>query len=297
MHHDRMAYEKSKAASSSAAFFISNATNGARSTSILPTGIVGVLDKVRTPIQLRTLVDTCAQSSYISETAVQTLGLRKYNTKVEVVAIGGVVAATVEYLVRIILKLKDDTFVMTKALVVPQVTVNLPTAPIHTNWPKEVMEELSDTSFKKPEAIHLLLGAPVWPFLVKPGIKIMDGCVLQESKIGTLVTGSTSGSGPNSIVSSYVTLNELQSALTKAYNEKKSHLPVEDNLAVAVEAAAPTTSRPPPSDGTKATVVFTTLDELESEVRTFFDMPLRDEPDAASDADYCEKVYREQHSR
>lgn len=111
------------------------------------------------PIQM----NTCAQSSCISETAVQTLGLRKYNTKVEVVAIGGVIAATVEYLVRIILKLKDDTFVMTKALVVPQVTVNLPTAPIHTNWAKEVMEELSDTSFKKPEAVHLLLGAPYSP--------------------------------------------------------------------------------------------------------------------------------------
>lgn len=125
--------------------------------SLLPTAIANILDANGEPRPVRCLVDLCAESSYVCEDLVQKLRLKKLKTKVIISGINGISGKATSF-VELVIKLEDPNLqdIITKALVVPKVTGNLPSKSVPEHL-IQIKHKLADPSFLKPSFVGVLL--------------------------------------------------------------------------------------------------------------------------------------------
>ncbi|KAL5283108.1 hypothetical protein ACFFRR_005820 [Megaselia abdita] len=138
------------------------------------------------------MVDLCAERSYISEVLVQTLGLKKRKTDVNILGINGISSKSSSS-VQLKLKLSVSEEIALEALVVPNI---IGSSSISLCNSGEGMQDLklADPHPHKKCIIGALIGSDVAPKLFLPNTpnKITsEGLLLQPTKLVWLISGTT----------------------------------------------------------------------------------------------------------
>ncbi|XP_075159361.1 uncharacterized protein LOC142232423 [Haematobia irritans] len=145
-------------------------------------------------ITLRALIDPCAQTSLISEEAVNILQLPKLKTDVTLQGLGGVIVGKAKSKVNIDVKPRfmSDYVLNIEAMVFPKLASlqQDPTCEYNIdNWDNIT---LADPDFASSDRIDVLIGSDVYHELVQQGILKTDKLLAQETKLGWILSGSIS---------------------------------------------------------------------------------------------------------
>lgn len=146
---------------------------------------------------LRALIDQGSQASFITEAAVQLLGLSKVSTRSTISGLGGdTTTLASKHIVSMTLQSRHDvTFsVKVRAHVLRAITSMLPTKRIlNHDWPELNSITLADPKFHTPNKIDILLGADVYGQIIRDGL-INDSKglpIAQNTALGWILSGPT----------------------------------------------------------------------------------------------------------
>lgn len=184
--------QEANAASTSTAS--SNMAHGRTSSILLATAVVLVEDDTGSRYPARALLDSGSECNFISETLSQRLNIHS-REKVDVSVLGiGHVATKAKQRLQVAIKSRVSLFSRSLSfLVLPKVTVNLPTTSVHTtSWEFPEGIELADPSFFKASGVDLILGIQSFFSFFKTGqeISLGDGLpMLTETVFGWVVSG------------------------------------------------------------------------------------------------------------
>lgn len=147
---------------------------------------------------LRALIDQGSQASFVTESAVQLLGLKKLPTKEVISGEGGgdegALASRYAVSVKIQPRHNPSFNIQVRAHVLGTITSLLPSEKIsHRDWPELANIILADPNFDTPNKIDVLLGADVHGQIIMEGlIKGFKGLpVGQNTALGWILLGPT----------------------------------------------------------------------------------------------------------
>lgn len=163
---------------------------------LLATALVKVeTPKMNSTFILRSLLDQGSQASFITESAVQFLGLKKIPGTSIVSGLGGdqsTLASKSSVIIKIQSRLDPSFIITVKAHVLSKLTTLLPSSKVFAQvLPALPSMELADPSFGTPNKIDLLLGAEVYSQILLEGlVKDSAGSVVaQHTKLGWILSG------------------------------------------------------------------------------------------------------------
>ncbi|XP_046969714.1 uncharacterized protein LOC124537047 [Vanessa cardui] len=175
---------------------ISNfATKQTRTQTLLATALIKAESKNGNPQILRALLDQGSQASFISEAAVQLLGVDKINARSCISGVGGGQGGlTTKYAVKVnIQSLHDTSFqLQVQAHVLKRVTSVLPERKfVLPLWADLGQIDLADPQYNLPNKIDILLGAEVYCSILKQGLKKHPtNCMIaQNTYLGWVLSG------------------------------------------------------------------------------------------------------------
>ncbi len=142
----------------------------------------------------RALIDQASEASYVSEYTVQTLGLIKKNVIANTSGLGGVTTGAINYVTEFEVGSKRNmSFSMqVQGPVVNKITNSLPSSFITKgDWKHIQPLHLADPQYDVPSRIDLLLGAPVYGYLLLPGLIKASPVepVAQNTEFGWILSG------------------------------------------------------------------------------------------------------------
>lgn len=146
---------------------------------------------------LRVLLDQGSQASFITESAVQLLGLKKIPAKTIISGIGGdqsALASKFVVMVTIQSRLDPNFSVQVKANVLSTITSVLPSQKLHNcHWPEFQAITLADPEFDIPSKVDMLLGAEIYGQVLREGIlQGQPGTpTAQNTALGWILSGQT----------------------------------------------------------------------------------------------------------
>ncbi|XP_013189615.2 uncharacterized protein LOC106134183 [Amyelois transitella] len=200
---------------------------------LLATAQVGIKNRNETLIHLRALVDQGSQATFITESAVQLLNLKKTLLETNITGISNH-AVKSRYVVNFDIYSPLDSKWVTKisAHVLTKLTPLIPTRELDiSQWSEFNTIPLSDTHMNKPGPIDLLLGADIYSEILLEGLKKSGSLIAQNSKLGWLVSGTAHSQASLSthtiVVSS--ALVQIEHLLRKFW-ETEEYLPHEKPL-------------------------------------------------------------------
>lgn len=160
---------------------------------MLRSAIVLVRAKNGTMHEFRALLDSCSESSFISEYAVQILKLQKEQADFDMCGIGDSACGRATSSVTAIVKSRLNDFVMpVQALVISSVS-RIRGLPLHENreWPHLSGLALADPNYKHPDRVDLLIGSEKYGWCLLPEIikSNLNQPVGQNSHFGWLISG------------------------------------------------------------------------------------------------------------
>ncbi|CAK1583774.1 unnamed protein product [Parnassius mnemosyne] len=167
---------------------------------LLATALVNV--KYRNDYQtMRALIDQGSQASFITESAVQLLGLKKTKTNVMVSGLGAEKSLVSKSTVDLTIHSRYDTnsCLHVTAYVLEKLTSYLPSTNVDLlHWPELKQLNLADPSFHKPNKIDILLGAEVYALIIMEGLlKYPSGStVAQNTSLGWILSGQLHSNTP-----------------------------------------------------------------------------------------------------
>ncbi|XP_037821167.1 uncharacterized protein LOC119610134 [Lucilia sericata] len=173
------------------------------------------------PSGVRALIDPCSDESFISEKIQKLLNLPTSPVTAEITGLGGGVISKSSKMafLEIGSLFEQNLSLNIKALVVPQVTSNVPThsfVPLTENDLPNLT--FADPKFYESGKIDLLLGGDLYPLILREGVQhgIFNSLVAQETIFGWIVTGPTPNNvSPQFIKMSYMTKVSINDQLTK----------------------------------------------------------------------------------
>ncbi|XP_037810627.1 uncharacterized protein LOC119602901 [Lucilia sericata] len=180
--------------------------------------------------KVRALIDPCSDESFISEKIQKLLKLPTVPVSVEVVGLGGEIISRSDKMANfsLVSLVNSDLSLNVTALVVPQVTGNVPTHSYNPDVNIVIPKlEYADPGFYKSGTVDMLLGGDVYPNILRGGVKhgIFDSLVAQETMFGWIVTGPTNPR--RSVRLNYFTKTSIDDQLTKFWElEEISRKPV-----------------------------------------------------------------------
>lgn len=167
---------------------------------LLATALVNVEpDKI--PVVLRSLLDQGSQASFVTESAVQMLGLKKVEETNYISGLGGDPSLTCKSKAAVFLTIQsrlDPNFTISvKAYVLSKLTCFLPRSEVRVLPVRLSSSELADPSFGVPNRIDLLLGAEVYSqILLKDLLRDPSGLVVaQKTRLGWILSGRVPSPG------------------------------------------------------------------------------------------------------
>ncbi|XP_076285566.1 uncharacterized protein LOC143211619 [Lasioglossum baleicum] len=201
-------------------------------TVLLATACV-VLQSPGAAITVRALLDSGAEESFVTEQAVQALGLRRQSTHVAVNGVGAERTAVARSRVHLTLKSeRDDKFSLDfTALVLKRLTSLLPRLPVDpTAWPHLASRPLADPVYFKPGRIDCILNAEALAKVIRPGIDRQPGApTAMETSLGWVVLGKVpvqETGGKAEVSGFHVAVDrELTSALTRFWEIEEVNKP------------------------------------------------------------------------
>ncbi|XP_055922749.1 uncharacterized protein LOC129953531, partial [Eupeodes corollae] len=132
-----------------------------RASAIIPTAVVKVCDKQGVYQNLRVLLDTGSQVSFVTEQCVQRLGLPRKNSRIPIMGISSTSAGVTNGLVSLTLQSRyDSNFIDIDCYVISKLTSLLPSAPItNIDFTAFLSMNLADPNFNLPGPIDVLIGS------------------------------------------------------------------------------------------------------------------------------------------
>ncbi|XP_050315538.1 uncharacterized protein LOC126750080 [Anthonomus grandis grandis] len=162
---------------------------------ILPTAIVELKDSKGIFLPVRALIDSGAAACFISNECLLRLGLSYQKYQIDISGIGNTARTTSKGITECIIKphfSPEPKFSM-KVLVLPEICSQLPHRMVNTEHIKNLDTfELADAQFWRPGRIDLLIGAEMFPFIVK-SCKPMDSIdhpLFLETVFGWVIMGN-----------------------------------------------------------------------------------------------------------
>ncbi|XP_028156415.1 uncharacterized protein LOC114349998 isoform X2 [Ostrinia furnacalis] len=172
-----------------------------KSQVLLATALVKAETNNGSFITLRSLLDQGSQASFVTESAVQLLGLKKVASRSVITGVGSDCNSSVnsKHVVNIKLQsIYDPNFTITvKAHVLTKLTTFLPERRVDLKlWSHMPEMKLADPKFNVPNKIDLLLGAEVYCQILSEGlVKGPIGCpIAQNTRLGWILSGQVSES-------------------------------------------------------------------------------------------------------
>ncbi|CAH0719175.1 unnamed protein product, partial [Brenthis ino] len=195
---------------------------------LLATAMVKIKARKGNFILFRSLLDQGSQASFITEAAVQMLGLRKIPNRSIISGIGGEEESKLSSKAMVIVNIQSRTnpnFIITvKAHVLSKLTALLPEKNVTVEMITTLSStELADPSFNIPNKIDLLLGADVYGQILLEGIvKGPPGTpIAQNTQFGWILSGQPQQSQPTKVVESQASPSATPAPMTPL---QQSHL-------------------------------------------------------------------------
>ena len=164
--------------------FCAKATN--TSNVLLSTALVKIQDHSGKNIQMRALLDSGSQASFITESNAKALMLKVIRTQTPISPLG---AAKAQKTLGI-LPTRINQAIDTSLHIIPKITNILPVKPIDISQLKYVKTlPLADPTFNVPGKIDILLGADVLEDIFLENRIKDNGVVIRESLLGWVVSG------------------------------------------------------------------------------------------------------------
>ncbi|XP_055910537.1 uncharacterized protein LOC129944900 [Eupeodes corollae] len=186
----------------SASVVSNHVQNGSRSSVILPTAVVKVYDVSGKTHLVRVLLDSGSQVSFVTDSLVKRLGLRRSHARLPISGISSVEAGVTQGAAELKLKSRINSHTMqVEAYILNQITSQTPSLSLEaSNFTFLDDLLLADVGFKNPGPIDVLLGADkAWSILLSDHRSDPEGKVVaHETLFGWVVTGCLPG---NSLVS------------------------------------------------------------------------------------------------
>ena len=158
----------------------------------------------------RALLDSGSQLSFITEDAVQRLGLKRSSQSLTINGIGNVTKSYNSGSVKLDIQTEDRGIVNVIAYLLPKLTQFLPSSQFSLQNCFHIRSvKLADTDFNKPRKIEIILGSDVFEDLVLDG-KFIDGNGLhfRNTVFGWIASGKHSNTSKDSTkVTSSVCIN------------------------------------------------------------------------------------------
>ncbi|XP_050555621.1 uncharacterized protein LOC118273288 [Spodoptera frugiperda] len=232
----------------------SNSTNivscfaNSHSQILLATALIAAESKSGTAIVLRSLLDQGSQASFVTESAVQLLGLKRVPTKGSISGIGcDQDQSTISLNSMVLIKVKsrvDPSFIITvKAYVLKKLTTILPERKVMANVLTTISSlTLADPSFDTPNKIDLLLGAEVYGQILLEGlIRGSPGqLIAQNTRLGWILSGQVgeinqSETCHNTVVTLHSTLTDENTLLKQFWELEAEPKGVNDKVYLTPE--------------------------------------------------------------
>ncbi|XP_037827080.1 uncharacterized protein LOC119615079, partial [Lucilia sericata] len=161
--------------------------------------------------QVRALIDSGSEGTFISERVFHRLKLPSQSIDVQISGLNETVSAKVQYQCSFVLgsQINNDIAIPVTALVVPHLSSNLPAQTIaYSKFSNLPQIQLADPKFYSSSKIDLLIGGDIFPSIVCSGIKhnVCDSLLAQETIFGWILTGPVNHStnpSPTTIVSNF----------------------------------------------------------------------------------------------
>lgn len=139
---------------------------------LLSTALVEVLDIRGHYQKIRALIDTGSQTSLIAQKCANRLGLPRHKFYSEIQGIGEMGINSQLGAVSLSLRpiSKNNSDLLVNAIILPRICSDLPSTPVPLDgWNHIKNLNLADPEFDKPGSIDLLLGADLFPLIIRSG--------------------------------------------------------------------------------------------------------------------------------
>lgn len=172
----------------------------------------------------RALLDQASEASYVTENVLQFLGLKRKSVVAATSGLGGVKTGNIKYVVDFELGSKrNPAFSMkVQAPVAQKISNLLPSSCLDKiDWDHIKDLQLADPDFRTPGKIDLLLGAPVYGYLLLPGLRKVSPTipVAQNTEFGWILSGGTRTPKHN-LVTFHLKI-ELEDQLRKFFEQEE----------------------------------------------------------------------------
>ncbi|KAL0852869.1 hypothetical protein ABMA27_012663 [Loxostege sticticalis] len=154
---------------------------------LLATALLDTTSRRGEKFVIRALLDQGSQSSFITESIVQLLSLKKIPVRSQISGVGGENSLISKAMVEIEVSSRTDPNVryQIRAYVLPSITTLLPSEKVKvTEWKEFTELVLADPGYSSPSRIDMLLGAEIYSQILQDGVK--------KSPVGSLVAQATS---------------------------------------------------------------------------------------------------------
>lgn len=213
------------------------------SEGLLGTAVVGAKTLQGINQLLRLLLDQGSQSSFITEAAVQLLGLKKRPKRTVFSGVGDQDPLCSNFTVSVTLHSRTDTnFSLTiEAHVVKNITSLLPSGRVKiANWPEIEALTLADPQYHTPNKIDMLLGAKPYGKVLKEGLikgPAPESPIAQDTHFGWVLSGEVPSASATRTCH-HITMsstNEANDDLLKKFWEIESVIPEVQEKAILTE--------------------------------------------------------------
>lgn len=197
---------------------------------LLATAVVKVEANNGSRKLIRALIDQGSQASFVTESTVQFLGLKKTHTKNVISGLGGDKKIISKSMVNINFESRFDNKIKftVKAYVLSKITAFLPSRKVVGLEGLDLTGlKMADPEYHTPNKIDILLGADVYGQLLQEGLRknTCGGIIAQATALGWIVSGTVSDSKEHSsnvvVMHSVIEENEILKKFWELENDPK----------------------------------------------------------------------------
>ncbi|XP_072389640.1 uncharacterized protein [Diabrotica undecimpunctata] len=184
---------------------------------------------------MRALIDQGSQSSFITEQAATSLGIKRKAVHAQISGIGNEDQRTSQWSVTLNLEahFKNEFEIKTEAIVLRKITRNLPEKEIQMKERNHRNLVLADPNFNETGSIDILLGAKEYTVILLDEVdRTKDGFLTQNTKLGWIMSGIAQQENiPNIQVVSMISRREMDEQIKKYWKLEE----VDQSNALSIE--------------------------------------------------------------
>ncbi|XP_072384564.1 uncharacterized protein [Diabrotica undecimpunctata] len=174
---------------------------------------------------MRALIDQGSQSSFITEQAVTSLGIKRKAVHAQISGIGNEDQRTSKWSITLNLQahFENEFQMKIEALVLRKITRNLPKKEIQMKERNHRNLVLADPNFNETGLIDILLGAKEYSLILLDGVdQTKNGLLAQNTKFGWIMSGIAQQENiPNIQVLSMISRRQIDEEIKKYWELKE----------------------------------------------------------------------------